>query len=230
MKEIAKHLDRSKLKYPIHQIATQCCFTGESIEEGIKITDLVSDVFTDYEFVKYPSGYAGIDAALCIGDVIPGKTRNNALRNYSYYADNEKLLFLGRNEILELLLNVPAVPFRVVVSFNNKKHTSYKTVLNTDKDLFVVTTDLFSVVFDRKKVDSFLKIIQKWYSIIPEKANTSAQPTYFTKEEILHGNAGYHKQVMYGLYEYEAENDFLKQVRDTHLFVLVVHLLNKSSC
>ena len=227
---IAKHLDRAQLKYPIHKIETVCAFTGERVSEAIKISDLVSDVFTDWAYVRHNSGYVSLDMAMCIGDVVPGKTRNNALRNYSYFACHSKMLFLGRQDVLELLFNIPQTPFRLAVSYNNKKHTSYKTELNTSSIRFVITTDLYNVVFDRTHVEKFLPIIQSWYTIIPEKATTAAQPTFFTKEEILHGNGPYHKQIVYGIDRFEAENEFLKPFRNTQIFELITHLLNKKPC
>ena len=227
---IAKHLDRSQLKYPIHKIETICAFHGEKITEAIKLKDLVSDVFTDWEYIKHHSGYVSINTALCIGDVVPGKTRNNSLRNYSYFASNSELIFLSRQDILELLLNIPETPFRIAVSYNNKKHTAYKTVLNTSKESFLITTDLYSVVFERIHVEKFLSVIQSWYSVIPEKATTTTQPTYFTKEEILNGNGPYHKQIVYGIDKFETENEFLKPFRNTQIFELITHLINKKQC
>lgn len=231
MELIAKHLDRNNLKYSTHKVDSICCFTGKKISEGVKIKDLVSDVFTDWEYVKYNSEFASIEAALCIADVIKGNNekRNNSLRNYSYFATENELIFLSRQDILELLLNIPQTPFLIAVSYNNKKHTSYKTILNTSKDNYVITTDLYNVVFDRTHINKFLPIIQKWYSIIPEKAETSAQPTYFTKDEILNGNAQYHKQMPYGIEKFEEENEYLKQFRNTHIFELIVHLINKGN-
>lgn len=231
MNLIAKHLDRTNLKYPIHQVSTQCAFTGKEINEAIKLDDLVSDVFTDWEHVKYPTEWVSIEAALCIGDVLPGKTRNNALRNYSYFACETGLKLLSRESILELLLNIPEVPFVIAVSFNNKKHTSYKTVENTDVNRFKVTTDIWgNVAFDRYTVNRVLPIMQRWYCVIPEKAGTAAQPTYFTKDEIRTGIAPYFKQVSYGLGRFEEENTALLPYRDTHLFNLLIHLLNKTLC
>lgn len=231
MNIIAKHLDPQNLKYQIHEVKTQCAFSGEAIEKAIKLDDLVSDVFTDWEYVKYPTGWVSIETALCIGDVIPGKTRNNALRNYSYLATNESLQLLAREQLLETLLNIPSVPFRVAVSFNNKKHTTYKTVENTSKSWFKVTTDIWgNVTFDRHLVNQFLPIVQSWYSVIPEKVNAAAQPTWFTKAEIMYGDPHYYKQAAYGLERFEAENLALLPYRDTHLFNLVIHLLNKTLC
>ena len=206
MEIIAKHLDRANLKIPIYQIDTVCAFTGLEITEGVKIFDLVSDVFTDWEYVKYPSGYASIDLAMCVSDTIKGKTRNNSLRNYSYFASNDELRILNRQDILDLILNIPSIPFRIAVSFNQKKHTTYKTALNNDNDTFVITTDLYNVVFERSHVDKFLSIIQNWYSIVDGKQASTMQPTYFTKDEILKGNAQYAKQIVYGLDKFEQEN------------------------
>lgn len=166
-----------------------------------------------------------------IGDVIPGKTRNNALRNYSFFASDSELRLLSREEILPLLLAIPEDPFRIAVTFNNKKHTSYKTVENVNPARFIITTDVLGqVVFDRKVVDAFLPIVQRWYSIIPEKATVAARPTYFTKAEIEHGDAHYYKQCAYGLERFEEENEFLTPYRNTMIFKLIVHLLNKSIC
>lgn len=224
---ISKHLDARNLKYPLHQIVTMDAFTGEEITEGIKTADLLSDVFTDWEYLKYPTGYVSVSTALCIGDVIPGKTRNNSLRSYSYYACESEFRFLNRQDILQLLLNIPETPFRIAITYNNKKHTSYKTIQNVRADAYIITTDLYNLVFVKSHVEQFLPVIQKWYSIIPEKATTAAQPTYFTKDEILNGNAPYHKQLLYGIEKHEAENEFLKPYRNTQILELIVHLLNK---
>lgn len=224
---IAKHLIQDNLKYKIHPVDTICAIEGIPITKGVKVEDLVSDVFTDYAFIRHGTGYVGIDAAMCIADVLKGSTRNVALRNYSYIATNEALTLLKREEGLNVLLNIPAVPFRVAISFSQKKHTTFKTVLNTDTDTFMVTTDIFNVEFDRSHVMRFLPILEKWYSVIPEKATTAAQPTYFTKDEIRHGNAPYHKQLPYGIDLFEQENEFLEPFRNTQVFQLIVHLLNK---
>lgn len=227
---ISQHLEPRNLKYKLHQIVTKDAFTGEEITEGVKTEDLLSDVFTDWEYLKYPTGYVSVSTALCIGDVIPGKTRNNSLRSYSYYASNKEFRILNRQDILELLLNIPDTPFRIAVSYNNKKHTSYKTIENVRSDAYIITTDLYNVVFVKSHVLQFLPIIQAWYSIVPEKATTAAQPTYFTKEEILNGNAPYHKQVVYGIDKHEQENEILKPFRNTQIFELITHLLNKKTC
>jgi len=228
---IARHISKSQIKAKIYtDIEEVCAFSGKSISEGVLLEDCISDVFTDYEYIKFHSKYVSIDYAKVILDTIPGKDgkRNNSLRSYSYYASENELRFLKREEILELLLDIPNAPFHICVSYNFKKHTSFKSITNYSKDVFTITTDLCDVLFEKKKVLAFLPIIQEWYSIIPEKADTSAKPTWFTKEEILSGDVPYKKSGPYGLDKFFKQDKFLEKYRRTLIFKLVVHLLNKS--
>lgn len=229
---ISKHLTghthiiapyKKSFDYPIH-----CAFTGQKITEGYPISWLVSDVFTDYEYMKYPSEYVCEDIALIIKEVIPnGRGKFNALRNYSFYADEKQLRLLKREEILDLLLNIPSSPFTVGVTYSNKKHLSFKCRIQNDPQNFLITTDKGDVRFDRSVVDKILPIMRKWYTIIPEKASTSAQPTYFSKDDILNGNPDYRKVIGYGMELFQEENDRLERYRFTPLFELLVFTLNK---
>jgi hypothetical protein len=232
MKIIAKHLNQNNLKAKIHQnIDALCAFTGQAITEGVLLHDCISDVFTDFEYIKYPSDYVSVETALCIAEVIQTeKGKYNALRSYSYYADENVLRFLKREEILELLLNIPSVPFHIAVSFNFKKHTSFKTHCNINTDQFIITTDLYQVEFKKSYILEFLPILQKWYRVPPNKVSTSTQPTYFTKEEILTGKCNMKKVDEYGLDQWYMETTILQHYRNTLIFELIVHLLNKNVC
>lgn len=226
---IARHLNEKNLKIPIYDgINGMCAFSGIPLTRGVLLDDLISDVFTDWEFVKYKSQYCSVEIALCISEVIQGKSSFNSLRNYSFMATESQLQLLQRNEILDKFMNIHECPFRCGVTFNNKKHLSFKTVLNTDASNFIVSTDIMgNVRFDVNIVKAILPIAQKWYSVIQGKETSSAQPTYFTKDEILYGNAPYKKQEFYGFEQYEHENEILKQYRNTNFFKLLIHILNK---
>lgn len=232
MNIIAKHLKsylpqikpfETKLSSP-----SVCAFTGNQITHGYPVSWLISDVFTDYEYMKHSSGYVCEDIALIIKEVIPnGRGKFNSLRNYSFYADENELRLLKREEILDLLLGIPASPFAIAVTYSNKKHLSFKCKLQADPNHFVVTTDKGEVAFDRRKVDEVLHILRRWYAIIPEKATTSAQPTYFSKDDILYGNPAYQKIATYGLDRFEEENNVLERFRNTQLLELLTFTLNK---
>lgn len=222
---IAKHLNRDNLKLKVYEVETVCSFTGHPIREGVKNSDLIKKTFTDFEYIRYQSGYSSVDAALCIESVIPGKTRMNALRNYSYLATERELIFLDRSEILPVLLFPPAGPYVLCCTYSNKKHTAYKAVVCYDQ--LTVTTDIGSVQVDYDVVAAVLPIMQRWYTVLPGKEGTSQEQTYFTKKEIETGSAGANKIRQYGT-QFFTENAALDQYRNTGLFRLLVHVLNKS--
>lgn len=235
MRLIAKHLDRGNLKLPVVQLpqGAICSFTGQAIREGIQNKYLIKDTFTDHEYIRFKSDYSSVDAALCIEAVVPRESGAglNSLRNYNYYASEKELRVLKSSEVLDLLLNIPDVPFRIALTFSNKKHTSYKTVTNTNKDYYLVTTDKYNCYFDRARVNQFLPIIQAWYTVLPGKEGVAQPPTYFTKEEIL-GNKQpiFSKTEAYGMERYEEENELLEQYRGMSLFSLIVNFLQKTTC
>lgn len=223
---IAKHLDAAKLP-TLEPCDTICLFTGKQIKQGISVKKAISANFTDHEYLKYDSGYVSPEAWLCIGSVIHGKTRLNSLRSYSYIVTESELKLLKHTELIDYILNPPNPPFVFVISYNNKKHTSFKADVNHSKELFQITTDLYSVQFDKKNVNCIYPIVQKWYSVIPEKQNTELQPTWFTKKEIKVGCINNKKIREYGINKYFKETQMIEKYRNTNFLELLIHCLRK---
>ncbi|MFP4622379.1 MAG: hypothetical protein ACLFM7_13790 [Bacteroidales bacterium] len=229
---ITQHLEKNNLKIPVHTgIDTVCAFSGERITEGVKLKDLIKKTFTDYEMLRYPSDYAGIDIAMMMEEVIPGEKKMNSLRNYSFYADENELKLLKRSEILDLLFNIPGAPFQIGITYNNKKHIAYRAPVNgSGEDQYDIITDEGIVRFNRKDAWEIWSVAREMYTIIPEKANTKQQPTFFTKANISGDRNPDYKQIKrYGFKKYILQNKFLDQYRDTALFKLIINLLNKAS-
>jgi hypothetical protein len=226
MNLIEKHLNRENLKAKIYQIDSNCAFTGSKINEGVLLLDVIKDTFTDLSYIKFSSDYMSVESALLMSEVIPRKEKEgfNSLRSYSYFANESELRLMNRSEILDLLLNIPSSPFCIAVSYNCKKHTAFKCIENHNTDSFIITTDLYQVVFNKSVVNEFLPIIQSWYTI---SKDTAQQPTYFSKNEIEYGNANYSKIMEYGAEKYEQESSILNKYRGSNLFQLIVYLLNK---
>ena len=228
MNLISKHLDRNNLKFKVYQVNSICAFTCEKITEGVLMKDLIKKTFTDQELIKFNSNHASIDIALLIEEVIKTEKGFNSMRNYSFYADEAKLELLKRENILELLLLIPKIPFQVGVTYSNKKHLAYKAPVNFSTENYQVITDLGIVNFERQKAIQIIEIAQKWYTVLPEKKETSALPTYFTKEQIKGLSNPNHKQIeVYGLQKYFKESQELDKFRGTSLFNLIIHCLNK---
>lgn len=224
---IAKHLPLENLNITILPVNDVCSFTGKVINEGVENKTLIKKTFTDHAYLKYPSDYSSVEAALCIEAVIPAKKGFNSLRNYSYFVSEKELKLLKRDEILDLILNLNESPFILAVTYSNKKHTAYKTTLNYNSEKFVVTTDVGDVIIERKKLLDILPVLQNWYTVVEGKQDTSAQPTYFTKAEILSGSENIKRIRQYGIEKYYCENAEIEKYRNTAFLNLIVHLLNK---
>ena len=136
---------------------------------------------------------------------------------------------MKREDILQEILSLNDSPFVICVTYSNKKHTAYKSTLNYSIEKFVVTTDLGDVVVERKKLEAILPTLQSWYSVIKGKQNTSTQPTYFTKSEILNGSTNTKRIRQYGVEKYFRENAEIGKYRNTAFLNLIVHILNKKS-
>ena len=218
-----------KLEPQIEDVKTICAFTGEEITKGYPLSNLIKKTFTDHAYIRYNSRYTSINAVCCIEAVIPSGDRFNSLRNYSYFVNESELKLLKREEILDIILSLKSEPFVLSVTYSNKKHTSYKSVLNTSKDQFKVITDKGLVSVDMNKVRKLLPIIQSWYTVVRGKESTAAQPTYFTKVDILNGCTNHKKIKLYGIEKYFNESKIIQQYRNTAFLNLIVHILNKST-
>lgn len=225
---IAQHLSPELLKLKVDKISTVCSFTGLHIKRAISNKDLIKKTFTDQEWIKYPTGYSSIEAALCIEPVISGNKGLNSLRNYSFIVTDSELKILKRDEIISMLLNPPSYPFILCVTFSNKKHISYKSSINYSATSINVTTDQGDVLIEKSILLAILPIIQNWYTIIEGKKGSSQESTFFTKKEILNGCNIYKKIVDYGVEKYFRENQYIDQYRNTAFLKLIVHLLNKA--
>jgi len=228
MNLISKHLDKNNLKLKVYQVDSICAFTGVKIVEGVLMKDLIKKTFTDQEMIRFNSDYASIDIALLIEEVIKGGKGFNSIRNYSFYADETKLELLKRENILELLLNISNKPFQIGITFSNKKHIAYKAPINFSTENYQIITDLGIVNFEKQKSLQIINIAQKWYTVLPDKKEIEALPTYFTKEQIKGLSNPNHKQIKaYGLQKYFEESLELDKFRGTALFNLIIHCLNK---
>lgn len=225
MQLITKHLNKNVLTCKIEQVNTVCAFSGEKITEGIKFSEIIGERFTELEIFKFKSDYLSIDFALLTQPVIKGEKQLNSLRNYSFLATDNELKILNRDEILELLFNIPESPFQIAITYSNKKHLAYKTPVNYNRNKFIVCTDTGNVEFDVKKAKELFPILQSWYTIAKQ---TSQQPTYFTKDEILGLTTPNNSKITeYGIEKYFAESAIIEPYRNTLFLKLLVHSLNK---
>lgn len=139
------HLSKYKdnLNIPIYNLthSVECAFTLQNVTQAYKIGDVLSAVFSEWEYVRGKSGYVSVPTALAIREILPSSNKEglfNALRSYSYFATEKEFKILKREDLLDTLLNLPNEPFVFAVTFSSKKHTSYKAKLCQNNECFEI--------------------------------------------------------------------------------------------
>ena len=230
------HLQKfvDNLGIPIYEFpqGVECAFTLTRVTRACKLTDVLSAVFSEWEYVRGDSGYVSLSTALAIREVIPSSKQGvcNALRSYSYFATREIFnVGIKREELLDTLLTLPdGEPFVFAVTFNSKKHTSYKLSVCNNNQSFSIATDIApTVAIDMNAVRAILPIMQKWYTVLPGKEQSEQAPTWFTKDEILQGCKDSKRINAYGLELYMQEDEILQPYRNTHFLEVLTRMLNK---
>jgi hypothetical protein len=207
---------------------TVCAFTGKPITEGIPKSKLIKKTFTDHSYLKYNSKYCSIPSALCISNIIPNKNGIlTSLRNYSYIVTEKDLKFLDRPGVLNYILNPYDGKFILNFTYSNKKHTAYKSALNTNKEIIKVTTDKGNVLISVGEFKEVYKVAQDWYTVKPGKEKT--EQTFFTKSEINIGVTNYKKIESYGFKKFYKENELLSKYRGSDMLTLLTTLISKET-
>ncbi len=226
---IAKNLYEysENLTKKVYDVDSICSFSGQRITKGILRKDFISSTFTDYQYLKYDSDYVGLDIALCMEYVIPnGKGKLISLRFKSFYVSEDSIRFLNREDLEGLIFNIPNDKFVLCVSFGFKKHISFKSEINYNRNIFNVYTDKGVCQIDVFQIKELYSILKNWYTVIDGKEDTSQQVTYFTKDDILYGCGNLSRIMNYtGNYYYESE--YISRYRNTFLLEFLVHILNK---
>lgn len=224
-KIIAKHLqNRDALK--IEKVDSICAFTGGTITEGVALKNTISSNFTDNVYIRYDSKYCAVDIAQCMQPI--SKDNRASLRNYSFLATETELKLLNRDNLFDTVINDKSIPFVLCVTFNAKKHISYKTRIQYSNNDYIVFTDAGEVRINKSDLSIILPIIKSWYTVIDGKENTSTQPTYFTKDEILTGEVMQNKILQYGYDRYFNETQILEAYRNSLFLKLLVFILKKT--
>lgn len=226
---ISRFLDKKLIKTPIVECDAICAFTGKKISEGVEKSKLISNTFTDFDLIKYNSKFVSVDIALKLSNVIlTDKGRYNPLRNYSFFCNEDGYQLLKREDILDKVLNIDCDKFQICVTFSNKKHIAYRSVIQTNQRNFVITTDVGHIPFNLDDVDKVLPTMQKWYSVPPDN-KSSQEPTFFTKAEIKGETIPNYKKILaYGFTQYFNDTELLNKYRDTNFMMLLTHMLNKT--
>jgi len=204
-----------------------CKMCGEMISEGVPQSKAIKPTFTDMSYLPYRSTWMCGSCAACLLDVdVPnedGTVKNSSLRMYSFFVSEDSLTILRRNNLWDFLVGNKLIPFVFGLTFNGQKHVSFKCKVNYNSEFWVLTTDIGDCIMERKQVDILSPIIQRWYTICDEKK----QNTFFSKTDILYGNAPGYKVETYGVERFFIEDRLLDAYRGGLLLKVLTHAVNK---
>ena len=219
------NVDDSKL--PLQECQAVCAFSGKALTEGVPTSFAIKNTFNDRAYLRYPAQYVSREAYICLGVLTVNGEAGWEMRKYSFLATDNEFRILQRKDILDVMLNIHSVPFVLSFTESNKKHRSFKCTLNHSTEDFIVRTDNLDVRVDMRLVREILPTMQRWYSIVPEKRETAAAPTWFTKDDIKFGCTNNNKINYYGLEQYFTENAFLDKFRTFPIFTFLTDILTK---
>ncbi len=217
---IGKHLNPQR-----GELLTESCCLCHRDPDG-KVTgfprqEVVSNTFMDVCYLHFTNVICEYCAA-CLGY---GKPRTEHIKNYSYIANENSLVRLKREDIWGCLFNPPETPFIFCVTYNHKKHTSFKASVNYSREHYAVCTENELIEVRPAAIRELAQVIQDWYTICKD---TTQAPTWFTKAEILQGCDNFKRIEEYGTAKYFQQEAVITPYRCTPLLGLLVHALNKA--
>lgn len=220
---INTHIIGKHLSLPVTELEiTKCCLCGQEGGEGFKKKEILSDGFMDNDCLNEADEMC-VYCAACLGR---GQAQNEQLRMFSFLATPSGLTRLKRDELWHHIFNPPAnEPFVFAVTYGHKKHISFRAPVNLPGQLsYQVRTENTLIDIDPARISPLAETIHRWYTICN---NTSQEPTWFNKSEILYGCTNYKRIEQYGINAYLRENLVISLYRHTALLALLCHALNK---
>ena len=217
---IGKHLPLLQGE-PLIERCAMCGIDSDGEFQGLPVSDVIGDSFMSGQFLGQTNQIC-IYCTACLGK---GQERDKFIKNFNFMATLSKLKIFKRDEMWDMIFTPPHEPFIWGITYSHKKHISFKAPINMPGSNYQIQTENYTVDIN---LDINLKILmsymQNWYSV---NKDTSAQPTWFTKDEIKAGTRRYGVVEKYGIDEYLREDAFLKKYRGTGLIDLLTFLLNK---
>lgn len=187
---------------------TKCCLCGKEVTICVKNKKILSENFTNYEYMRFKSDYMCINCAKCIKD--------DRLRKNNFIADKEKIILFKQNELEKYVFELDkytTIPFVFAITRSFKKHNSFKCNLNYDYKHFYIQEEDKKYLFNVETMKKLYKILDNAY-------------LQFTKDEMLTGNYKFINIDKYGKDRFIKLENILSQHRGTHQFNLLIYMLN----
>lgn len=160
--------------------ANRCFFCGGSCGEETLSGKFVKDSFTGLDTVTF-------GPFVCFGCVASqgeqsdikmacGELRSaQKVRGYSWVITEKSRIAATKAHRLFLfdsILNPPNPPFAIVISDSGQKHLIYRSVVNWDREFFVVGLETEQIQVDRSKVVARMELVMSVCAVVGKPALT----------------------------------------------------------
>ena len=197
-----------------------CALCGAEGGEGRPIDRVLTPTFADVDWLTGGTHFC----AHCLRCLGQGQPRSAWIKNFSCLATGQELRVLRREDLWDVLMQPPDEPFVLNITFDHKKHMSFKSRVNPGGSPYWVTTDRDTCLIDLDAMAEAIGVMQRWYTVCrPAKS----EPTWFTKDHILHGCTDVKRILAYGAERFRTEDAVLQHRRGDHALDVLVHALNK---
>lgn len=200
-------------------LSGQCCMCGSGNGE-LASKDFLKSSFTNWDVLKSPESQT-------ICPACAGCLSINPLRKSSWVATCTELRYLKREEMSTAIFGELPFPNAIYITTSYKKHGSFKTRINHMAEKIYIQFEETGVLLNREEAKKILGIIELLYSI-PQCEDQKKQPkSFFTKDEILHGNYAMHRMRAFGTGELAEIETALRAHRGSPQFSLLIYIANK---
>lgn len=178
-----------------------CFLCGEPMKQGMKLKKVFSNVFTDWNIAKNPSGTHVCPA--CCFSILTSKERYG-IRTFSNVANQERLWLPNRKELRGFLVKPPEPPFVINLAVSQKKHIAFKGEVNYSRDIYTVMYEEMPVIINRYEFKKVLDLVEHFlYG--------------FTKTEISTGEYNQKRVLDFGMEAWELFEERIKPYRGNPL-------------
>jgi len=125
--------------YPTVPLDIVCPLCGVTAQTAVDIKDIVSDNFTDWQFI----GGRHVCAECA---------KMFTFYRYSYIVNDGRIRLLNIREMAQEIQKPQEPPFKIVASVSQKKHLFYKAVFNNDSENFYANLEEETILCNLEKL------------------------------------------------------------------------------
>ena len=184
-----------------------CALCGSKITEGILKKKIISEAFTNWDFLSQ-SDYLCVPCA----NILKGEL-SRSIRTSSFYATTGGIQLFKFHDLSHMLFMKHDTPFVLCFTSSFKKHNAFRAVLNDSDERFTVRWEDRAIEINRKEHTPLFRVCALLYF------------GGFTKEEISNNTFALHRCMKYSIERFNEHYEIIKPYFRTNLLEFLCEAL-----